>query len=250
MLSRAFAILGSFADGHAEQTHGMIMRATGLPPATIHRLLAELVERGAIERTARGRYRIGLQLWKLGAQAPQSRQLRDAALPFLQDLFEVTHEVVHLVVLDGDRALYIEKLEARPGVAVQSQVGRRLPLYATGPGKVLLAHAPPALLGAVISGGLHRQASGTITDPDRLRQALADIRKNGYCLSRNEMTDGAASVAAPLHDAAHRVIASISVVVPNSTPSLTPLIPAVRMAALGASRALAESGSHERRTDT
>lgn len=238
VLSRAFAILDTFVD-HPEQTHGSITRATGFSPATVHRLLAEMVAWGAVERTAWGRYRIGMQLWRLGSQAPAGRALRDLALPFLQDLLEVTHEVVHLVVLDARRALYIEKLEARPDIAVQSQVGRRLPLHATGPGKVLLAHAPPPLLDEVIAAGLDRHAKRTITDPAALRQALAAIRQQGFCLSRDEMTDGTSSVAAPVRDARNQVIAAVSVVVPSDDRSLTLLVPPVRMAALGLSRALA-----------
>ncbi len=238
VLSRAFAVLDSFLSGRPEQTHGEITRATGLAPATVHRLLAELTGWGALERTGRGRYRIGLRLWQLGAQAPGGRELRDVALPYLQDLLQVTHEVVHLVVLDGDRALYLEKLEAHPDVVVTSRVGLRLPLHAAGPGKVLLAHAPPDCLEKILAGGLERRASGTITDPARLRQVLAEIRLQGFCISRNEMTEGASSVAAPVRGPADQVVAAISVVVPSSTPNLSPLVPVVRMAALGVTRAL------------
>ena len=285
VLSRAFAILDSFADGQPEQTHGAITRATGLSAATVHRQLAELVAWGAVERTRRGHYRIGLHLWRLGSLAPQGRQLRDVALPYLQDLLEVTHEVVHLVVLDENMALYIEKLQSRPDVPVVSRVGgrrvrsracsiakrrecaldspvgdriidgegtgfrhalrpggpartARQPLHATGPGKVLLAYAGPAVLDAVLAEGLARYASGTITDPYELQRALADIRQTGHCISRQEMTDGAASVAAPVTDAHQHVIAAISVVVPSSTPDLSPLVPPVRLAALGISREL------------
>ena len=171
VLSRAFAILDSFADGPPEQTHGMIMRATGLPPATVHRLLAELIEWGAVERTGRGRYRLGLHLWRLGAQVPQGRELRDLALPYLQDLFEVTHQVVHLVVLDGNRALYLEKLEARPGCGACPRSAAGCRCTRPAPGKVLLAHAPPELLDAVIEAGLSPHASGTIVDPARAPRA-------------------------------------------------------------------------------
>lgn len=238
VLSRAFAILDSFLDGRSEQTHGEITRATGFAPATVYRLLAELVGWGALERTGRGRYRIGLRLWQLGSQAPGGRELRDVALPYLQDLLQVTHEVVHLVVLDEGRALYLEKLEAHPDVVVTSRVGKRLPLHATGPGKVLLAHAPAECVDDVVDAGLDRCASGTITDPARLRVVLAEIRRTGFCLSRDEMTEGASSVAAPVHGPGEEVIAAISVVVPSSTPNLSPLVPVVRMAALGVSRAL------------
>src|SRR6478609_3833554 len=99
VIGGAFAVLESFSDEHPEQTLGMIQRATGLPSATTHRLVSELVDRGALQRRGRGKYCIGMRLWQLGSLAPDARNLRDVALPFLQDLLEVTHQVVHLAVL-------------------------------------------------------------------------------------------------------------------------------------------------------
>jgi DNA-binding IclR family transcriptional regulator len=238
VLSRALAVLGCFTDEHPEQTLGMIVSSTGLASATAYRLVAELVEWGALERPSRGRYRIGTRLWQLGALAPVARGLRDAALPYLQDLASVTGQVVHLVVLEGDQALFVERLAGHAEVRVRSRVGRLMPLHASGPGKVLLAHAPPELLAALLSRGLDRAASGTITEPDRLIRALADIRATGFCLSRDEMTDGASSVAAPICGADGTVVAGLSVVVPSSTGNLQPLVPAVRLAAAAVSRAL------------
>ena len=137
VLGRALAVLDTFSNERPEQTLGAICEATGLPSATTHRLVNELVTWGALERVGRGRYRVGLRLWQLGSLAPSARTLRDVALAFLHDLLEVTHEVVHLVVRDGDKALYLERLMARPEVHVRSRVARRLPLHATGPGKIL-----------------------------------------------------------------------------------------------------------------
>jgi DNA-binding IclR family transcriptional regulator len=230
------AILGSFSKERPVQTLGDIQRATGLASATTYRLTSDLVEWGALERVGRGRYRVGIRLWQVGSLAPQARNLRDAALPFLQDLIDVTHEVAHLVILDGDRALFIERLMSRPEVHTRSRVARRLPLHATGPGKVLLANAPDDLVAHVLAGPLPRMARNTITDPEALRRALAEIRESGYCLSRQEMTNGASSVAAPIRDANGDVIAAISVVVP-SRRDLQPLVPIVRIAAAGISRA-------------
>jgi DNA-binding IclR family transcriptional regulator len=194
-----------------------------------------------LERPARGRYRIGTRLWQLGSLAPVARDLRDTALPFLQDLAAVTGQVVHLVVREGERALFVERLVGHAEVRVRSRVGRLLPLHASGPGKVLLAHGPPELLAAVLARGLDRAASGTITDPDRLVRVLADIRATGYCLSRDEMTEGASSVAAPVHGPGGGVVAGLSVVVPSSTGNLQPLVPAVRLTAAAVSRALGAS---------
>ncbi|OLT06904.1 hypothetical protein BJF90_14945 [Pseudonocardia sp. CNS-004] len=78
VLDRALAVLGSFTDERPEQSLGEIVAATGLAAATVHRLVAELVAWGALERPVRGRYRIGIRLWQIGALAPLARDLRDA----------------------------------------------------------------------------------------------------------------------------------------------------------------------------
>jgi DNA-binding IclR family transcriptional regulator len=231
-------VLDSFSRDRPVQRLGEIQQATGLASATTYRLVSELVEWGGLERVARGRYRIGMRLWQLGSLAPQARNLRDVALPFLQDLLDVTHEVAHLVVLDEGQALYLERLMSRPEVHVRSRVARRLPLHATGPGKVLLAFSPPELVEQVIGKGLPRMARNTITDPVRLRRAFDDICATGYCLSRDEMTDGASSVAAPVRGARGEVIAAVSVVVPTGSRDLSLLVPVVCIAAAGISRAM------------
>jgi DNA-binding IclR family transcriptional regulator len=238
VLGRALTVLDTFSNERPEQTLGAIAQEAGLPSATAHRLVAELVAWGALERVGRGRYRIGLRLWQLGSLAPEPRALRDVALPFLHDLLEVTREVVHLVVRDGFRALYLERLMARPEVQVRSRVARRLPLHATGPGKILLAHAPADVVERVLAGPLPRMARNTITEPDVLRDALAAIRESGYCISREETTDGASSVAAPVRGPGGDVVAAISVVVPAGRPDLVAFVPAVRVASVGISRGL------------
>jgi DNA-binding IclR family transcriptional regulator len=235
VLGRALGVLGSFTDSSPELALADIVAATGLPPATAHRFVAELVEWGALERVGRGRYRIGMRLWRVGALAPHARNLREAALPPMQDLAAATGHVVHLVVLDGHRALFVERLAGQHDTTVRSRVGRDMPLHASGPGKVLLAHSPSSLVDEVVARGLPRLAPGTITDPALLREALDDIRRTGYSLSREEMTEGAASVAAPISDAEGRVVASLAVVVPV-TAALPPFLPAVQMAAAAASR--------------
>jgi len=232
------AVLDSFSRERPVQSLGEIQRASGLASATTYRIVSELVEWGGLERVSWGRYRIGMRLWQLGSLAPRARDLRDVALPFLQDLLDVTHEVVHLVVLDEGKALFIERLMARPEVQVRSRVARRLPLHATGPGKVLLAFSPPELVDQVIDGGLARMARNTITDPARLRRALDQVCATGYCLSRDEMTDGASSVAAPVRGARGEVMAAVSVVVPTGRCELPSLVPVVRIAAAGISHAM------------
>jgi len=236
VLLRGLEVLGSFDAQHTVQGITSIAERTGLPVATVHRLLATLIEWGAVERISRGRYRLGLRLWRLGAAVPQARTLRDIALPYLEDLYETTHAVVHLAVLDGIHTLYVEKISGRTAVSVTSSVGRRLPLHATGPGKVLLAYAPQSLFDAVVEAGLTRRSTNTITDPQELRKVLAETRQTGFAICRNESSLGTASAAAPIFDAASSVVASVSVVTPMDHFDPQSLVPAVRAVGRAISR--------------
>ncbi len=62
VLGRALAVLGTFATDRPELVLGAIVAATGLPPSTAYRLVAELVAWGALEKVGRGRYRVGIRL--------------------------------------------------------------------------------------------------------------------------------------------------------------------------------------------
>lgn len=239
VLRRALAILDCFGAGETELTVAGLARRTGLPPATVHRLLAVLVDWGGVERSSRGRYRLGMRLWRMGSLVPHARTLRDVALPFLEDLYESTHGVVHLTVLDGIEVLYVEKISSRRSVSLTSSVGKRLPAHASGPGKVLLAYSPPEVLAEVLRAGLPRLTPNTISDEHTLRRVLAEVRSAGYAVSRAEMSDGYASVAAPLFTAPDTVAASVSVVVTPDQLKPGLLAPLVTTVARAISRALA-----------
>src|SRR3712207_8143702 len=73
----------------------------------------------------RSRYRVGLRVWELGALAPRGLGLREAALPFMEDLYEVTHANVQLAVRDGAELVFVERFAARDAVAVRTEVGDR-----------------------------------------------------------------------------------------------------------------------------
>ncbi len=238
VLRRVLAILECFTEQQPEQTVASICRATGLPPATAHRMLAVLVDWGGVERTARGRYRLGLRLWRLGSLVPQTRELRGAALPYLEDLYEATHEIVVLAVLDGAQALYVEKIIGHRSLRGLPQVGPARPLHATGVGKTLLAHSPPDLLERLVRAGLRRLTDTTITKEFALRQELHAIRRDGVAISRQEATPGAMSVAAPVLARDGHIVASVSVIAPAERFDPATLAPWVRTVSRAISRQL------------
>ncbi|WP_406631530.1 IclR family transcriptional regulator [Amycolatopsis sp. WGS_07] len=233
--SKLLAVLGCFDLGRPALTLTEIAELSGLPLSTARRLIGELVDWGGLERTPDQRYRVGIRLWQVGSLAPRQRVLSEAALPFMQDLCAATGENVQLAVLDGHEAMCIEKISSRRAVPTATRIGGRLPLHATGVGKVLLAFSPPTLRKEIIDHGLTARTPHTIVAPGRLAAALDVVREHGLGYSYQEMTLGAVSVAAPVLDAAGAVCGALGIVT-HSRATLRQLAPAVRTAALGVSR--------------
>lgn len=236
--SRALSVLDTFDAAHTRRSLTEIATAASLPLSTTHRLVAELVAWQGLTRGADGNYEIGRRIWDLGALAAVSRELREAAGPFMQDLAATTGENVHVAVLDGTSALYIDRIAGKKAVPVVSKPAARLPLHTTGVGKVLLAYAEPDVLQECL-GTLRRITRYTVVEPKRLLRQLAEIRSRGYATTSEEMTMGASSIAAPITDAGGRVIAALGLVTNSQHRGLGRLAPAVQLCARGIGRSMA-----------
>ncbi|MDP9865903.1 MULTISPECIES: IclR family transcriptional regulator [Streptosporangium] len=236
---KVMAILGAFLPGDARLTLTEICRRAELPPATGHRLVRELTDGGFVERLPDGSYRVGMRLWQIGAQAAEPRELRELALPYMEDLYAATRENVQLAVLRGDRALYVERLRGPTSVPIVSRVAGELPLHATAVGKVLLAFAGPETVERVLAGGLTAHTPSTVVDPVRLRAELREIQRTGVACTQEEMSLGTCSVAVPVRGPGDRVVAALSLVAWRHSADLRRLAPAVLTAAGALSRDLA-----------
>jgi DNA-binding IclR family transcriptional regulator len=235
--SRVMALLGAFDAGHRELSLSDLARRSGVPVATAHRLVAELTEWGALYRTGSGRYVVGRRLWDIGLLAPVARELREVAIPFLYDLYGATLETVHLAVREDDHVLYLETLSGTRSVPVVSTVGSRLPMHATGVGKVLLAYAPDDVRQRVLAGPLQRFLPHTITSPALLARQLDRVRADGYATTDEEMTAGARSVGVPIVTG-DGVVGALGFVVGDLRRSRARLVAALQVAAKGIARSL------------
>lgn len=235
MASRLLAVLGVFSEDRATLTLSEIASGASLAPATAHRLVAELVEWGALVRTDAGRYVVGRRLWKLGMLAPDQSDLRDVASPFLHDIYGATLATVHLAIRDGDQVLYLDRLAGHASVPAVSRIGARLPLHATGVGKVLLAYAPEEVRDRVL-GSLDRMTPYTVTQVGKLVSELRRVHRDGFAQTVEEMTLGACSVAVPVRRRNDEVIAALGVVVPNLGRDRAKLVASLQVAANGIRR--------------
>ena len=195
---KALAVLATFGRDRQSQTLTQIAHQTGLALSTTHRLVSELAEWGALERGDGGSWHIGLRLWEVASVCPRGQILRDVALPFMQDLYEVTHENIQLAVREGTELVFVERIAGHRSVELRTMVGARFPLAATGMGRVLLAHAPTDIQEAVLEHPLQAWTRYTITDPDVLRAQLKGIRREQVVVSDRQFSESTLAVAAPV----------------------------------------------------
>ncbi len=234
--SRALALIGAFDARHRRLSLSELAQRADLPVPTAHRLVAELVAWGALSRTPSGEYVVGRRLWDVGLLAPLHTGLRQLASPYLHDLYGATLATVHLAVRDGSQVLYLDRLSGHASVPVVSTIGSRLPMHATGVGKVLLAHAPPTVQAEVLAR-LPRITAYTINQPGLLRRQLAKVLREDYATTVEEMSLGACSVAVPIR-AGTEVVAALGIVVPSLKKDRAKLVTAMQVAARGIGRAL------------
>lgn len=198
--SRILAVFEAFEAHGPSLSLSQISEFAELPVSTAHRIVAELTSWGALSRDAQGRYQVGIRLWEVAQHA--GRRLRDTARPFLQDLFSLTGETTHLAVREGNEALYVDRIYGSKRVPRASRIGGRLPLHATGVGKVLLAYEEPWFREAYLAGPLGSLTEFTHVDPRALADELAQIAAQGYAVTGEEARVGACSIAVPVGVAA------------------------------------------------
>lgn len=236
--SRVLALLGAFDAEHRQLTLSELAASADLSLPTAHRLTAELVAWGALERRESGRYVVGRRVWDLGLLAPVQTGMRQVAEPFLHDIYAATLATVHLAVREGLEVLYLDRLSGRRSVPIVSRVGTRLPAHATAVGKILLAYAPDDVQEAALKSLTRVVTPYTITNPTTFRRQLARARSEGYATTSEEMSLGACSVAVPIMKNGE-AIAAVGLVVRSLKRDRGRLVASLRTAAEGISRSLA-----------
>jgi DNA-binding IclR family transcriptional regulator len=196
--ARALSVLGAFSVDAPSLTLSELARRAGLPIPTVFRLAAELEAGRFLDRNAAGRYSLGVHLWQMGLLTPVHGRLRETAMPYLLNLQYECRETVQMAVIDGVDAVYIEKLTSEISVPVESRIGARIPLHATGVGKALLAFSTPSFVEVILGMPLTRYTPETIINRRALAKELASIRERGYSSSHQEYLAGSVSLAAPV----------------------------------------------------
>lgn len=238
VLGKAVTILRAFSADDRVVPLAELVRRTGLHKATTYRLAEELVGNRLLDRSEGG-YRLSGGLFELGMRASVELSLLEVAMPFLQDLYERTHETVHLGVREGSDVVYVAKIGGHRQARSPSRVGGRMPMHCTAIGKILLAYAEPALRRSVLAEPLPRRTPRTVVAPGLLDRQLTRARKEGVAFEREESTVGLTCVAAPVPTGEPHPIAAISLAGPTSRFRPESHVAAIRAAATALGTTLA-----------
>lgn len=236
VLGKARLLLEAFDVESGALSLTELSRRSGVAKATTHRLANGLVEWGLLERVGT-KYRLGLRLFELGQLVPAQRIIRDAALPYLQELHAATGVTVHLAIRDGLDVLYIDKISGHGAVEMPSRVAGRLPLYVTATGKAILAFSPPALVEEVVESGLRPITPRSVASAAHLHRQLESVRQNMMAVEIEEVLLGVASVAVPVFSRSV-LVGAVGLSTSTSRMNLDRLTGHLTSAGLGISRTL------------
>lgn len=185
-------------------------------PSTAHRLLAMLVHHGFATQDARRVYLPGPQLCRMTAAGDPPPDLVTAVRPRLEQLSRSLGETIHLIVLEGSGARFLDGVESSHRRRVGSRIGLLLPAHVTAGGKAQLAELPEDELHALYWRGVPGTNWASPVGYQTLRRELAAIRRRGYATNREESRQGISAVGTCIRDRAGRVVGSIAVASPTS----------------------------------
>ena len=189
VIDRISLVLDAF-DGPGRLTLAQLVRRTGLPRSSAHRMLERLVQLRWLRRNGRD-YELGMRLVELGSLAVHQDRLVQAAGPLLGELHRATGLAVHLAVLDGSDVVYLDKIG---DPRIPTRVGGRVPAHCTAVGKAILAYADQD--DAVDLRA--RKTKHSIASAAHLAVELAKVRARGVAFEREESLLGFGCVAAPI----------------------------------------------------
>ena len=208
--ARALAVLESLS---RKRSAGLeeLSREMGLAKPTVYRFLQTLQELGYARREEGERWAMTLKTFNVGSRALDHIDLHSAALPVAENLAGELGETVHMGVLEGDSAVYVLKIESKYTIRMYSRLGRRIPLYCTAIGKVLLAYSSLDERKAALEGvRLVAFTPRTIKTRPALEAELERIRAQGFARDAEEYEEGIRCLGAPIFDRDGAVAAALS----------------------------------------
>ena len=213
-----------------------IIEQMNLPKPSVHRILSQLEEEGFLQREpVKKRYLPGPRSSKFVFTIMSNDALGAPRHAILQALSDEIGETCNCTMLDGDRTVYFDRVEANWPFRIQLPIGSRLPLHCSASGKLFLAHMKPRLRQRLVfAAPLKKNTDRSITDPELLLAELKRIKSDGVGVDNEELMDGMVAIAVPVFNPSNEICFTLAVHAPKVRKSLDELrqyLPSLRNAA-------------------
>lgn len=247
VIERMMSLIDALAEMGEPASLKALSKVTGLHPSTAHRILAAMTHSRLVERCDAGTYGLGIRFLELGNIVKARFNLRDIAVPFMQNLHETIGEAINLGIRDGDEIIYLERTSSgRSLVRVVYLVGARAPLHLTSLGKLFLAADTPADVRAYAERTkLPGKTPHSLTTLEQLEKELETIRRDDIAYDNEEAEIGLRCVAAPIRNDEGTLVAGLSISAPTDRHDAT-WPDQIREATIEISRALGYPSTQKR----
>jgi DNA-binding IclR family transcriptional regulator len=237
-VQRTFALLEMVVSESRPVSLAQMAETLDLPKPTVHRMASRLVTEGMLARAPGGRnFTMGPRLTALAIGTLTASARRAPRHAVLEALSRETGETCNLGMLDGNAVVYLDRVETHWPLRLQLSVGSHVPLHCTAMGKLFLAHMPKRVRDRYYAAApLQRFTEHTITDPDRMEDEIAAIRRDGVSVNNQEYMVGLIGMAVPVRDPASksRLTAAVAIHAPEARLNATDIrnfLPALQDAA-------------------
>jgi IclR family KDG regulon transcriptional repressor len=193
-----------------------VSEALHLHKSTVFGILKTFENRGFMKKDDKTqKYQLDIKFMPLIGAILNKMDLKQVALPFMEQLSQKYDESVHLTLAVEDKAFPILMIESTKLLRSFIILGESIPLYCTASGKTILAYWPAKQLDDYLKRQeLRKRTETTITDVNGLRRELKNILENGYAVNNSEHEEGIRCVAAPITDFNGKILAALSVTGP------------------------------------
>lgn len=215
-LCRGLEILELLAENAQGLELNQVARSLNLPKSSAYNLLQTLSRLEYVHCAPdTGRYALGLRMFEVGSAAVNSADIRAVIHSHMVEINRQLNETMHLGVVAGKDALYIDKLESTRSIKMSSHVGLRLPLYSTAMGKAVLACLDDRQLAQLYPDGvLPALTPHTVDTVEALRHQLSEVRAHGYAVERLENDENICCVGVAIEDREGHPTYALSISVP------------------------------------
>ena len=215
---RVLRLLQCVAEGEREFALKDLVARTGLAPSTTHRLLGFLVQADLVERAGPKAYRLGPELFRIGALVLQKFELHKLARPLLHELWTQWQETCSFCLYKPTTriAAVVETIRTPHPLQFVVEPHAEISLAWGSMGRSILAYLPGEEVEAVLAQDHRGPISGRrLPTRKAMRQDLERIRERGYAVYEDKTLD-MAGVTAPVFGPGGAVVGCIGVTMPAS----------------------------------